>query len=212
MPSYKVIYFDFTGRAEPIRWLFSYGNIPFTDQRVSREEWVKLKPTTPFGQLPVLEIDGEPAAQSNALCRYVANLVGLDGKDAKENLAINQIVDAAEDLQKGVIEMFFCKDEDKKKELKAKFVSSSEVLLKNFDDRAGKNGGYLALNRLTWADIIVVLNYESWVNSVDQDVFKPYPNLQKVKKNVLSQDGIRNWIKTRPENKMKPKYDIKQDL
>lgn len=45
MPSYKLIYFDLPGLAEPIRLLFSYGKVPFIDQRITKEEWVTLKPS-----------------------------------------------------------------------------------------------------------------------------------------------------------------------
>lgn len=44
-PKYKLIYFPLEGRAEPIRWLFSLGNIPFEDVRISFEEWGKVKPS-----------------------------------------------------------------------------------------------------------------------------------------------------------------------
>lgn len=44
-PKYKLTYFDFSGLGEPIRFIFHYANIPFEDNRVSNEEWPKLKPS-----------------------------------------------------------------------------------------------------------------------------------------------------------------------
>lgn len=43
MPEYKLIYFNLMGRAELTRWLFAYGGIPYTDERIEREEWPEKK-------------------------------------------------------------------------------------------------------------------------------------------------------------------------
>ena len=45
MPEYKVFYFNVKALGEPLRFLLSYGNIPFEDVRITREEWPALKPS-----------------------------------------------------------------------------------------------------------------------------------------------------------------------
>lgn len=69
-------------------------------------------PGTPFGMLPVLEIDGKPMAQSNAVARYLAKQYGLAGKDEWESLQCDVLVDTLGDLKQGincvyVIEIFY---------------------------------------------------------------------------------------------------------
>ena len=54
---------------------------------------------TPFGQLPLVEIDGKKINQSIAVCRYLAKKVGLSGKNDWENLQIDALVDNIYDLQ-----------------------------------------------------------------------------------------------------------------
>lgn len=53
---------------------------------------------TPFGQLPILEIDGEVYTESIAMSRYIANEVKLAGNNNKENLKIDAIVDVLSDF------------------------------------------------------------------------------------------------------------------
>lgn len=52
----------------------------------------------PFGQLPVLEIDGVTYNQSSAIARYVAKQVGLAGQTDLENLQIDAMVENLSDL------------------------------------------------------------------------------------------------------------------
>ncbi|XP_072391075.1 glutathione S-transferase-like [Diabrotica undecimpunctata] len=215
--TYKVKYFNFTARGEPIRMLLSYGEIPFEDERISREDWPKIKPTTPLGQLPVLEIDGKQIPHSISICRYLASVVKLDGKDAKENLRIDVAVETLLDLQKLAFEYVFESDAAKKDEKNKKLEESVPLFLGKLEEQANKNGGYTALDRLSWADIIFICIYEGLMNILGKNTFDSYPSLQKIKKNVLDVKGIRNWIKNRPETPstmgpLKFEYDLKHEV
>lgn len=55
----------------------------------------------PFGMLPVLEIDGQMVAQSNAIARHLARQYGLAGKDEWESLQCDVLVDTLGDLKQG---------------------------------------------------------------------------------------------------------------
>lgn len=90
---YKLTYFNVTALGEPIRMLFNYGGIAFEDDRFEIEQWPEIKPSTPFGQVPVLTIDGKKINQSLAIARYVAKLVKLAGKDDFHTLEIDSMVD-----------------------------------------------------------------------------------------------------------------------
>ena len=66
----KLTYLSIKGYAEPIRLCFFISNIPFEDERISYEELAKRRNSFPFGQVPVLEVDGVTYAQSNAILRW----------------------------------------------------------------------------------------------------------------------------------------------
>lgn len=52
-----------------------------------------------MGQVPVLEVDGIEVYQSLAICRYIAKLVGVAGKNDWENLLIDIVIDSFGDLR-----------------------------------------------------------------------------------------------------------------
>jgi len=55
---------------------------------------------TPFGKVPVLEIDGKQIHQSGAICRYLAKQFGLNGSNDWEALEIDAIVDTFTDFRR----------------------------------------------------------------------------------------------------------------
>src|SRR6185436_7226177 len=57
----KVTYFDApVSRGEEVRLAFHLAGVEFEDNRIKRDGWPALKPTTPFGSLPLLELPGKP--------------------------------------------------------------------------------------------------------------------------------------------------------
>ena len=71
MAKLKLTYFDFHGgRGEPARLALSISGIPFEDDRVPPSEWGGREPQTPFGALPVLEVDEQVVADecNKSLC------------------------------------------------------------------------------------------------------------------------------------------------
>ena len=99
MPKLKLTYFDFHGgRGEPARLALSIGGIPFEDDRVPPSDWERRKPHTPFGALPVLEVDGQTLAQSNAINRYVGKLTDLYPTDAWQAALCDEVMEAVEDI------------------------------------------------------------------------------------------------------------------
>lgn len=43
MAPIRLIYFDTTGAAEPIRWALELANLEWEDKRISREEFLRMK-------------------------------------------------------------------------------------------------------------------------------------------------------------------------
>lgn len=73
-PSIKLTYFDIEGKGEPVRLALILAGVPFEDVRIKFPEWPELKPKTPSGKLPVLQIDNGPMkTQSVAMARLIGS-------------------------------------------------------------------------------------------------------------------------------------------
>ncbi|KAJ8949991.1 hypothetical protein NQ318_002401 [Aromia moschata] len=193
-PAYKLTYFNITALGEPIRFILSYGGLEFEDNRIQFENWPGIKSSMPFGQLPILEHNGKVSNQSVAICRYLAKQVKLVGKDDWEDLEIDAI-----NLPHTIMSKM-----KKIKESKA-IPLFSEIIppyLEKLDAVAKKNNGYLAVGRLTWADLFFVgiLDYLNTMGK--RDLLADYPNLQTVKKNVLEIPNIKAWVEKHPKDNL----------
>lgn len=203
MPSqYKFTYFDLTGIGEPIRMLLHYGGIKFVDQRVTKDEWPALKSKTPLEQLPILEVDGKVLFQSIAIARFVASQVGLTGKNDMENWEIDAVVDTINDLKTKITSWFHETNEaDKETQKETLDNEIMPLLLGKLDSWAAKNGGHLAVGKLTWADIFFVAITDFTMDIYGKNFVTEYPNLVSVRENVVSIPKIKTWIDQRPVDK-----------
>ncbi|XP_020279883.1 glutathione S-transferase-like [Pseudomyrmex gracilis] len=199
MPVYKLTYFPSKALAEPIRFLFSYGGEKFIDDRFDRANWQAIKPTLPFGQVPVLEVDGKLVWQSVAICRYLATRYGLAGKDDWESLEIDVAVDTIHDMREKIAAYFYETNAVSREE---KLKVAKELVpyyLERLDDQVQKNGGYFVGGKLSWADLtfVALLDYFNLMMN-DEDIIDKYENLKQLKEKVLDLPAIKKWIETRP--------------
>ncbi|XP_071647931.1 glutathione S-transferase-like [Temnothorax longispinosus] len=194
MPSYKLTYFHLTGLAEPIRLLFSYAGIDFVDERIDKNDWPKLKPTMPFGKVPVLEVDGKRIHQSVAIGRYVAKQCGLAGKNDLESLEIDSTVDTIQELLENIY-VNYVRAKEQKLEIVDETVS---YYLERLDAQVKRNGGYFVGGALTWADLtfVGVLDYMNFLTK--ENVVEKYENLKQLRKKVEEIPAIKSWIEKRP--------------
>eukprot|EP00058_Branchiostoma_floridae_P024825 XP_002610315.1 hypothetical protein BRAFLDRAFT_84048 [Branchiostoma floridae] len=114
MPAYKLTYFNGRGTAEIVRLVFAAAGIAYEDVRLEQDKWPELKPKTPMGQVPILEVDGTMLCQSNSIARYVAKVAGLAGKTPMEQARVDMIMDVMDDMGKKGNAVFWEKDEETK--------------------------------------------------------------------------------------------------
>uniref|UniRef100_A0A8D8R3S9 glutathione transferase n=1 Tax=Cacopsylla melanoneura TaxID=428564 RepID=A0A8D8R3S9_9HEMI len=199
MPTYKLTYFPIIGLGEPIRFMLSYMEVDFEDVRINLEQWAGLKSKTPFGKLPVLEVDGKPLHQSAAICRYLAKQCGLVGKNAEEDLNIDIAYDTFTDFRTAITNYHYDKNEESKN---AKWDPLNKetipFYLGKFEELIKANGGYLANGKLSWADIFFVSMLDYMSMMAKQELTANAPALKKLSDEVLAIPAIKKWVEKRP--------------
>ena len=107
-------YFQFRGLGEPTRLMLEDLGLAHQDQRIDlfSDDWPKLSPQLPFGQLPRLEIDGLTLFQSHAILRYLARANSLAGDTEAERLRCDVSVEAARDVQQRLWDHFWSPGSD----------------------------------------------------------------------------------------------------
>ncbi len=99
MSTYKLLYLNARAGAEVSRFVFALADVKYEDVRLDeKEEWPKVKPTTPTGTLPVLEVDGVQVPGSGPILRFLAERFGFAGSNDLENLQIACLYDVYADL------------------------------------------------------------------------------------------------------------------
>lgn len=110
---FRLVYFDSKGRAELSRLVLAQSATPYDDVRLNFAQWGPFKAAgkAPFGQLPVLEVDGATVSQSMSIARFLARECGLMGKTAVEGARIEMVTDQVMDLRTKFGPIVFEKDE-----------------------------------------------------------------------------------------------------
>ena len=173
MAKLKLTYFDFHGgRGEPARLALSIGRIPFEDDRVQFSDWERRKMDTPFGALPVLEVDGQVLAQSNAINRFVGKLANLYPSDPWQAALCDEAMDAVEDITNKIVATLFLPEGEKQTERNALVEGPIPFYLKRIQQRLEAHGGrYFAGDRLSVADLKVFV----WIRHLKSGVLDHIP-------------------------------------
>ena len=155
MSSYKLTYFNFDGgRGEPIRIALHAAGIEFEDERLSFEQFGKMRHGTPFNALPVLSIDGADVTQTNSLLRYVGKMADLYPTDNLQALYCDEVMSALEDVNHHVGQTLFLQG-DELRLAREKLVDGwLTIFIKGLDKLLIRGGGkYFVDNQLTVADL-----------------------------------------------------------
>ena len=199
MPKPKVTYFDFAGsRGEEVRLALTLAGVDFEDVRVKFPDWAALKPTTPFGSMPLFEIEGRGVlAQSNAILVYIGREHGLHPKDNWEAARHEALLAAAEELRANVIPVLRVKDDadpevaiNARKELAEGFL---QTWGRNIEAQLG-DGPFVAGEAIHVADVKLYM-VAKWFSSggvdhVPKDVFGAFPKLTRLERAVAEHPKV----------------------
>lgn len=160
MSQLKLTYFDFHGgRAEPVRLAFHLGGVAFEDHRFKFPEFEELRKSTPFGQVPTLQVDGVQVTQCDAILRYAGKLAKLYPSDPYQALLCDEVMYVVEEASVKLGPTFRMTGEEQKQARLALVNGSMPVYLRWLEKQLLAHGGeYFADQRLTVADLKVFVD------------------------------------------------------
>lgn len=172
---------------------------------VDFKDWPSLKPKTPLGSLPVLNVDGKEVVQSQAILRYVGKLGKLYPEDPWDALMVDQAIDTVQDF---FLTLFTYMGDDKEKLKKARdqafavagprYLGGLEKILE------GVSGGpYVLGNHLSTADLFIasmfILFTTGFLEFVPKHPLDGYTRLKGIYDAVLEIPEVQKYHKEHPE-------------
>lgn len=197
----KLYYFDApVSRGEECRLALHLAGVDFEDVRLSRAQWVELKPKTPFGSVPVLEIPGKPAlGQSNAILVLIGRQHGLHPKEAFEAARHEAMMHHVEDLRAKVSPTLFMAD-DEKRRVREGLVASYMPAWAEAAERQLGDGPFFAGATLHVVDLKLHMAVRWFiggkVDHIPADVFAGHPRLNRLHDAVRDHAGVKSWYAT----------------
>lgn len=198
MAHIKLSYFDFSGsRGEECRLALHLAGLEFQDVRIKGADWRSVKESTPFGSLPVLEIEGKGTlAQSTAILVYIGREHGLHPTDNWEAAQHEQLMGAAEDFRRDVYDVLQVKDPDRQKAREELASGPAQTWARNVEQHLG-TGPFVAGTKLCVADLKLYMVVRWFVSGsidhVSKDVFADYPKLMALYQAVHTHPSITSW-------------------
>jgi len=194
----KLTYFDApVSRGEECRLALHVAGVDFEDVRLKRDEWLALKPTTPFGGLPVYEEAGRPPlGQSNAIMVLVGRRHGLHPTDDFEAARHEALMHYVEDLRTNLAPTLRMADDEKKRvreELAATYLPTWGA---NVEKHLG-DGPFVAGDKLHVVDLKLYMAVR-WlasgkVDHIPATIFAGYPKLTRVHDAVRDHARVQAW-------------------
>lgn len=170
--AYELTYFAVKGLANMIRLILEDHGIKYKFTVVTPENWSDIRPHTPFGQVPVLTVNGETKlSQSLSIVRFLAREHGLAGASNLEQAQVEMWIDQATDVRMKFVKIIYSNFEESLKPFLESLPAEFAVFEKQLAGQESKD--HLLFGKLTAADyvlfdlllVLVALNAE-WIESV----------------------------------------------
>lgn len=201
MTDIKLSYFDFNGgRGEDCRLALHIGGVAFTDDRVKGAEWGGLKGGTPWGNLPVLTVDGRAIGQSNAILAWIGRTTDQHPTDPWEAARHEAVMSACEELRHHLEPSLSEKDPDRKKAMREEAAAGP---LQDYGRRFEREiaGPFLAGDKLHVADLKLFVICK-WLRGgvldhIPATVWDAFPKLVGLHEAALAHPGVKSWYNAR---------------
>ena len=195
----RLTYFDSpASRGEECRLALHLAGVEFEDVRIKQADWPALKPGTPFGGLPLLEIPGQPVlAQSNAILVLIGRLYGLHPEDAFEAARHEAMMLHVEDVRAAVSPTLRMKSDEERKKAREELAGTVLPQWAGYAERQIGNGPFFGGAEPQVVDLklfVIVRWFRSGVlDHVPPAVLEPFAKLNRVHDAVRDDARVKAW-------------------
>ncbi len=196
----RLTYFDFAGsRGEECRIALHLAGIDFEDRRIATADWKLIKPTMPFGALPVLELPGQPPlAHSNAILVLIGRQHGLHPADPFEAARHEALMCAVEELRHTITPSLRISDPEARRQAREALAANELHAWGAQVEAQLGDGPFVAGNTLNVADLKLYMLVR-WLTSgvldhVPSTVLDHCPRLLRLFRAVGGHEGVQGWL------------------
>jgi prostaglandin-H2 D-isomerase / glutathione transferase len=194
----RLTYFDApVSRGEECRLALWLGGIEFDDNRVKPADWPALKPKTPYGGMPTLEVPERGIlAQSNAILVYVGRRTGLHPTDLFEAARHEAMLCHCEDLRSVIGTTLRMPEADKKAAREAMAATTIPAWAAATEAQIG-DGPFFGGATLSVVDLKLHMMVR-WLaggklDHIPATILAPYPKLNRLHDAVRDDDRVKAW-------------------
>jgi prostaglandin-H2 D-isomerase / glutathione transferase len=194
----RLTYFDApVSRGEECRLALHLANVDFEDVRIKPADWGAMKPQTPYGGMPILEVPGKPPlAHANAILVLVGRQHGLHPTDAFEAARHEGMMQHIEDLR-GVIGPTIRMGEAEKKIARDAIASTYLPSWAAFAEKNITSEPFFGGARLAVVDLKIHMAVR-WFNGGKVDhipatIFAGHPGLLRIHDAVRDDARVKAW-------------------
>lgn len=192
-------YFDApVSRGEECRLALHLAGVEFTDNRIKGPDWPALKPTTPYGSMPILELPGKPPiAHSNAILALIGRTHGLHPKDDVEAARAEGMMAYVEELRHHVGPTLRMQGEEKQKAREALATGYLPQWGANVEKNLTGDGPFFAGSALGVVDLKLFIAYRWFaggtVDHIPANVFAGFPKFTRLYNAVKDDPRVTAW-------------------
>ncbi len=193
-----LMYFDApVSRGEECRLALHIAGVDFEDVRIKPADWASIKPTTPYGSIPVFQIPGHaPIAHSNAILVLIGRKHGLHPADDFEAARHEGMMAYVEELRAHVSPTLRMQGEEKQKAreaLAATYLPQwGATVEKNLGDGPFFGGAQLNVVDLKLHMAVRWFNGGK-VDFIPATIFDGFPKLVRVFEAVRDDARVKSW-------------------
>ena len=194
----KLTYFDApVSRGEECRLALHIAGVDFEDVRITFAEWAAVKPTTPFGAMPTLELPGKPVlAESNAILVYIGRRWGLHPKDDFEAARHEMMMSHVESLRHQLGATLRMPEEEKRRAREAIVATYLPAWAGGAERQLGE-GPFFAGAQIHVVDL-KIWSIVKWIaggklDHVPATAFADYPKLVRAHDAVRDHARVQAW-------------------